>query len=202
MLNQNPKPLGLKFKYCFCDRCLLIQEEQSSNCFFFPTKFYSLENSAHSLFSRFCLTQERTCVLNFQHESSPVKSNVYVYISTYMSTYALLSTRHFSQHRRLVRERLAEKLKNSYTTMDSPQSLHFLIFSLSLPCSCYLHTTVFWSKSPPTTVFPLLPQVPICLKDFCRSVISSCFSPSTFGFKTHIPEARFLFYSAFHRAKA
>lgn len=39
-------------------------------------------------------------------------------------------------------------------------------------------------------------------KDFCHSVISSCFSPSTFGFKTHIPEARFLFYSAFHRAKA
>lgn len=36
---------------------------------------------------------------------------------------------------------------------------------------------------------------------FC-SVISSCFSPSTFGFKTHIPEARSLFYSAFHRAKA
>lgn len=145
LFNQNLKPLGLKFKCCFCDRCLLVQYKQSSNCFFFLSKFYSWENSAHSLFSRLCLTQERTCVLNFQHESSPAKSNVYVYISTYMSTYALLSTWHFSQHHWLTGERLAEKLTDSHSTLDSPQSLHFLIFSLSLPRSCYLHTTVFWS---------------------------------------------------------
>lgn len=123
--------------------------------------FYSSENSAHSP-----STQERTCVLNFQHESSAVKSNLYVYMSTYMGTSALLSTWHFSQHHRLAGERLPEKLTNSYTTKDSPQSLHFLIFSLSLPCSCYLHPTVFWSKPPPTTVFLLFPQAPICLKRF------------------------------------
>lgn len=92
-------------------RCLLTKLKQSSNSFFFLTKFYSSENSAHSLFSRLCLTQERTHVLNFQPESSAAKSNVYVYISTYMSTYALLSTWHFSQHHRLVGERLAEKVK-------------------------------------------------------------------------------------------
>lgn len=145
IVQPKPKASWFKIQMLLLWQCLLVQYKQSSNCFFFLSKFYSWENSAHSLFSRLCLTQERTCVLNFQHESSPAKSNVYVYISTYMSTYALLSTWHFSQHHWLTGERLAEKLTDSHSTLDSPQSLHFLIFSLSLPRSCYLHTTVFWS---------------------------------------------------------
>jgi len=60
--------------------------------------------------------------------------------------------------------------------------LHFLTCSLPVPWSCYLCSTTFSSKPPPTTVFPLLSQVPIHPKEVHHSVVSSCFAPSTFRF--------------------
>lgn len=66
----------------------------------------------------------------------------------------------------------------------------------------------FFGQSHSTSYYCMLSQVPICLKDLCNSVVSSCFTPSTFRFKAHIllletaSEDRFFFYSAFPRPKA